>query len=252
MNPRLLGTALFVAAGIRLAVGCINTEVVDGPPQQLPAALFKTLRPGPSLADAQAKFARIIGDYEDSPADYPEFEIRIDYAAALIYMDRAADAISVLQAIEVAFPGRYATASNLGTAYELVGDVPNAKTWIKRGIKRKPDSHQGTEWLHVAILDAKLKLKNNPEWLEKHSVLDGDRKRKATDVERALEYQLNERLYFIKDNDPIMCDLFYEAARFTTNDAKRSYFIQQAGLFGSIRTQQLAALQSTAFLARGR
>lgn len=211
-------------------------------PVKLELPLFGAPAPAPTEADARAKFTQIIQEYEASPAKFTRYEHRIDYSAALVYLGRAADAIPVLRAIEADFPGRYATAANLGTAYELVGEVRNAKTWIQRGIKRNPKSHRGTEWLHVAILETKLKIQDHPDWLAQHSVLDGERKRKPAEVEQALEYQLNERLYFIKGNDPIMCDLFYEAARLTADDAKCAYFVEQAALFGSIRTQQLAEL----------
>jgi tetratricopeptide (TPR) repeat protein len=64
--------------------------------------------------------------------------------------------IAILLELEHAQPGDYNTAANLGTAYELAGENEQALTWIKEGLKRNPNSHRGTEWLHVLILQAKL------------------------------------------------------------------------------------------------
>lgn len=163
---------------------------------------------------ALAPFALYAAEFEKarmSPLNR-SFARRIDYTVALIRLGRAAEAIVELEAIEQAFPGKYATAANLGTAYELVGKNAEALAWITRGIERNPGSHQGTEWLHVAILRAKLKLQADPAWLERHSVLDEAESRPAAEIVLAIEYQLHERLVFVPPEDAVVCDLFYQAA----------------------------------------
>jgi len=45
---------------------------------------------------------------------------------------------------------------DLGTAYELAGKNEPALRWIREGLRRNPNSHKGTEWLHVKILEAKI------------------------------------------------------------------------------------------------
>jgi hypothetical protein len=47
-------------------------------------------------------------------------------------------------------------AANLGTALELLGNKEEALHWIREGIRRNPQSHEGTEWLHAKILEAKI------------------------------------------------------------------------------------------------
>ncbi len=79
-------------------------------------------------------------------------------------------AIVALLAIEAAHPGLYATASTLGTAYELAGDNHQALHWIAEGLRRNPDSHNGTEWLHIDILNAKIALESNPDYLAEHPI----------------------------------------------------------------------------------
>jgi hypothetical protein len=86
------------------------------------------------------------------------------------------------------------------------------------GIKRNPASHDGTEWLHVKILEAKIALARDPSWLETHSVLGLDFGEDAIptlpqqwpegqdlpSTRKALQYQLRERLGFVKPPDPIV------------------------------------------------
>jgi len=105
---------------------------------------------------------------------------------------------------------RYEIASNLGTAYELSGNNKLARKWIEKAIILNKDSHFGTEWLHLAILDAKLKMEKNPDWLKTHSIIDlgSVDKHKAYD---AFYAQLHERVRFVKPKDDIVADMFYLA-----------------------------------------
>ncbi|MDA1054005.1 MAG: tetratricopeptide repeat protein [Planctomycetota bacterium] len=159
-------------------------------------------------------------------ADYMR---RSDYAVALIYLGRYDEAIRILQEVEREHPGEYIVAANLGTAYELTGDLEEALLWIKRGVERNADSHQGSEWLHVEILQAKLQLAKDPHWLKTNTVLGVDfgngpvpsqpradlvdsmgRSHDLEDVAGALEYQLVERLKFVPPQDPIVADLLFD------------------------------------------
>ena len=75
-----------------------------------------------------------------------ELQTRNDIAVALMHTGKAREALSILEALEAQEPGkRYQTAANLGTAYELDGQLANAKRWITEAITRNADSHRGTE-----------------------------------------------------------------------------------------------------------
>lgn len=158
-----------------------------------------------------------------------DYKIRNDYAAALIFLGETKQAIEILLQIEKEHPGLYMTASNLGTAYELNGDLENAITWIKEGIVRNEHSHYGTEWLHVKILEAKQNLAEDPDWLASHSVLGADfgigdvpvapstpitdydgEPLKLENVHYALQHQLRERLQFVNAPNPIVADLLFD------------------------------------------
>jgi hypothetical protein len=154
-------------------------------------------------------------------------EKRNNMAVDLIFHGETGRAIADLEELEAEHPGDYITAANLGTAYELAGDNPQALRWITEGMRRNPDSHHGTEWLHVSILEAKIKLAADPQYLQTHSVLDMDHRqiksmdaelqaagvrRRVRDIAKALDYQLGERLRFVKANDPAVASLLYDYA----------------------------------------
>lgn len=162
------------------------------------------------------------------------YKIRNDYAAALIHTGEPKKAIEILLGIEKSNPDQYATATNLGTAYELSGDNENAIKWIKEGVQRNKGAHEGTEWIHVRILEVKQELAKNPQWLKTNSVLGlnfGSEKRplmpvlpvtdyqgneiKPEDVIKGAQYQLHERLQFVSAPDPVVADMLFDLGNYT-------------------------------------
>jgi tetratricopeptide (TPR) repeat protein len=210
------------------------------------AALPERPADSPALNHPPEEFARYVREFEARPSKaWASFNDRTDYAVALIFLGQPQKAIEVLVALESDQPDVYTTAANLGTAYELSGDLENAMIWIGKGIERKPSSHDGTEWLHVAILQAKINLRNDPAWIEKHSVLEGSDARAAHEIVHAVEYQLGERLHFVQPTDPVVCDLFYQAALRVTGDSaasRRAHFAAESLRFGAWRKAEIGAL----------
>jgi len=156
-------------------------------------------------------------------------------------LDRNAEAISLLEEMEKERPGEYATAGNLGTAYELAGKNEPALQWIREGLRRNRDSHQGTEWVHVKILESKIEQEKQPDYFKTHSVLNLDPNRihdlssvltfentqfSSKTVMEAIQYQLTERLQFVKKTDPAVASLLFdyaalEAATATVENARQ-------------------------------
>lgn len=152
------------------------------------------------------------------------FTDRSDYSVALMYLGRSAEAADLLEKLEKEKPGEYFIAANLGTAYELTGKNEEALRWIEEGIRRNPDSHEGTEWLHARILEAKISQQGDPDYFKKHSVLElqpedigqplafGEIYLSTGQLARAIESQLGERLQFVKPPDPSVASLLFDYA----------------------------------------
>ena len=85
-----------------------------------------------------------------------DFRHESDYALALLHNGSTAEALAIFQRLAAAHPEDYNLASNLGTAYELSGENEKALNWIQKAMRLHPESHEGTEWLHVKILQAKI------------------------------------------------------------------------------------------------
>jgi len=80
-----------------------------------------------------------------------------DKGLLLILLERYEEAIKLYLEIEKIKPNRYSTASNIGTAYELIGQNENALKWIKKSVELDPKSHNNSEWKTVKILKPKNK-----------------------------------------------------------------------------------------------
>jgi hypothetical protein len=161
-----------------------------------------------------------------------DYRVKNDLATSLAHTGAAAESVKLLEEIEAEKPGLYRTASNLGTALELAGDDRKALEWIRRGIELDAEAHGGTEWLHARILEAKLALAGDPQWLETHAILGtregGEVHLSATgnrgeplsmdQVKTALIYQLHERLQFVPPPDAIVADLLLTLAQLVAHE----------------------------------
>jgi tetratricopeptide (TPR) repeat protein len=138
---------------------------------------------------------------------------------------------SIYLEIEKKSPGRYQTAANLGTTYELLGQNDSALYWIKKAVKIFPNSHNGSEWIHVKILEAKVKANGDENYLWTHSILSLDfgneeipenkHKLNVRELNKQLYFQLIERMSFIKPKDPVIAQLLFDLGNTTalTTDA---------------------------------
>lgn len=163
--------------------------------------------------------------------EQPNFENLTNLGVLLLYQGQYGRAIRHFLVIERRFPGRHETAANLGTALELAGHDAIALRWIRIGIQRNRDEHWGSEWLHVRILEAKLALAKDPDYLKDRSVAgvvfektlvpplplamprgnDG-KPVEPWELDRSLSYQLHERTQFVKPQDPIVANLLLDWA----------------------------------------
>ncbi len=141
-----------------------------------------------------------------------------DKALLLIILKEYDKAIKIYLEIEKKNPGRYETASNIGTAYELIGENKKALKWIKKAIEIDTNSHHGSEWIHRNILETKIagdKLVNSMSLL---NIDFGNDSVPVSTIPKSelgnlyvhLFYQLNERIYFVKPKDKIVAQLLFD------------------------------------------
>jgi hypothetical protein len=82
---------------------------------------------------------RIVADpVPAEPAEDADFRVRSDYAARLVHRGESKKAAGILEAVERSYPGEYIVAANLGTAYELSGDLAKAHQGSARGCGGTP------------------------------------------------------------------------------------------------------------------
>jgi tetratricopeptide (TPR) repeat protein len=141
-----------------------------------------------------------------------------DYGIILIYLGRHKEAKIVFEEIEKINPGRYSTAANIGTLFELLGDNASALFWIKKAVEINPSSHHNSEWIHIKILEAKIK---GDEFLNSDFLIGTDfgsevipvstkSNQELLELRAALYFQLSERMSFIKPKDKIVGLLLFE------------------------------------------
>lgn len=148
----------------------------------------------------------------------------IDYLSdkgyVFIVLKKYKEALNLYLNIEKIKPNRYSTASNLGTLYELMGENQKAYDWIKKSIEINPESHKGSEWLHLKILEAKIKnIKDvsgkfliNTDFGQEEVPKNELSKTELEKLKDALYYQLNERMSFIEPKDNVISVLLFELA----------------------------------------
>ncbi|TAD97606.1 MAG: hypothetical protein EAZ97_12220 [Bacteroidetes bacterium] len=178
-----------------------------------------------------------------------------DKGYVLIVQGKYRQAVELYLKIEKLDSNRYSTASNLGTAYELLGQNENALKWIKKSVQINEESHNHSEWLHVKILEAKIngqKFITDQFLLGTSFGLEAEPKTKLSKkellkLEKALFYQLNERISFVKPKDKIVARLLFELGNINfllgnLKNAKKNY--EQAQKYGfsdsilDLRTEQ--------------
>lgn len=160
------------------------------------------------------------GEIQES-ADY---KILNDYAVLMIKIGKVEEALSILIALNQAYPDEYTIAANLGTTYELAGEVDSAFKYIERGMELNPESHGGSEWVHLEILETKKSLAADSTYLDRHTVLElTQEEEKDSVVGMHIWIQLTERFPFTPAGDPIMADLLEDLGDCWVNTVSVEY-----------------------------
>lgn len=173
-------------------------------------------------------FPKLVKELDSLYKTTKDIDYLSDLGYVLVIQKKYSEALNIYLKIEQLKPNRYSTASNLGTIYELLGDNKKALNWINKAIQINPKSHNGSEWLHAKILQAKIGGVKylNPNFListdfgediePKNKISKSNRKT----LIKVLYYQLNERVSFIKTEDKIISLLLFELGNLALLDKK--------------------------------
>jgi tetratricopeptide (TPR) repeat protein len=172
-----------------------------------------------------------------------DFKLHSDYAVNLSRIGKTREAQLILQKLIKIHPQEYNIMANLGTVYELNNRLDSAQYWLQKALARNPQAHKGSEWIHLKILETKIKFGRNLEWLKTHSALglpinqlktapyDSDLYRQAQKVVSQLQYQLEERIPFTAAPDELTASLLIDLAELQTLfDIEDSYRIYHYAL----------------------
>ncbi len=140
-----------------------------------------------------------------------DYKVLSDYTVGIMKAGKHKEALEIFKVLYEHLPNDFQLASNLGTAYELNGDLKNALKYIKKGIELNPNDHDGSEWIHVEILKAKQKVSTDPDYLVQHSVLNlSEKQEKDSLVAHQISLQIRERFPFSPKKDLIMASLLID------------------------------------------
>lgn len=160
----------------------------------------------------------IVEEFDSTYYATKDLDYLSDKGLLLILLGRYDEAIKLYLKIEKIEPNRYSTASNIGTAYELIGQNENALKWIKKAVEINPKSHHNSEWIHVNILKAKIqgeqfystKFLLNTEFGNEPLPKSQMTQKELYYLSEALNYQLNERMTFVKPKEKIVAQLLFD------------------------------------------
>lgn len=130
---------------------------------------------------------------------------------AVLYMKAGYynQSIILLQLLLAKYPEDYIVLANIGTANELIGDNLKALEYLQKALSIDSTSHQGTEYVHVEILKAKIGLEKSEHFLDNRKIIETDLVSMQLGLD--IRYQLIERAYFIKPINKMMAQLFLES-----------------------------------------
>lgn len=161
-----------------------------------------------------------VSHYDLSKKESIHYEDLSDVAIHLARLGKYKKALELLIPLNKKYPNHYKIVANLGTLYELNGNIEQAYFYIKEGIRLNPESHAGSEWVHLAILQAKKQMRQNPGWILNHQVLRlnltdtvsqfSEKHEAVLQKIRQISYQMEERIPFSPQPDLIVANIMNE------------------------------------------
>jgi len=242
---KLGAVILLTCAAAMPAAACFNTYSDTG--------LMKMKRAG-TAAELLVAAEKAENAYRNAPTQ----ENANDLAVAWILSGKSPQGIQLLREIESRPPRSAKVAANLGSALELAGENDEALQWIRESVRRDASEHRGSEWVHVKILEARLAIIRNPDWLIDHSVMgwspdkplrDNAGKARRLDVlQEQIRDQLAERDVFVAPPDAIAGDLYVtlgDIGMTHSSAAQASEDYGQALKYGTVHEARIRPLKNS-------
>lgn len=136
-----------------------------------------------------------------------------DYAVILMKLGKVEESVQILSQLQINYPDEYKIAANLGTAYELSGELDSAMKYINRGMELNPNAHGGSEWVHIKVLETKKELEKDTAYLMSNTVLQlSERDEADSNILYQISIQLHERFPFSPGPDAIMASMVEDLA----------------------------------------
>jgi len=152
------------------------------------------------------------------------FKHQSDLALIELKIGDKLKAVQILEQLYREHPKEYNIAANLGTGYELIGENQKAYDILNKAIKLNPESHQGSEWIHLKILEAKIQhkdpssimqLNTDNALIDFYKKLSEDEIHHYNEIKSQLSYQLDERIAFVGPEDKIVGRLLIDLSDLT-------------------------------------
>lgn len=167
------------------------------------------------------RISELSGMIKENPDAYEHWS---DLAVNLMKQGEVDSAYRILAPLYREHPDEYNLNANLGTCYELMGELDSALKYISRGYEINPKSHASSEWIHVKILEAKIKEKSSPGWLKSNEIVTqqfladmverGSVRSANWKVNFNFQYQIRTRAPFTPAPNKVITNLLMTLAKF--------------------------------------
>ena len=89
-----------------------------------------------------------------------------DQGALLVRLGEAAKAVDLLRAAQRGYPNHFKIAANLGTAYQLTGELDQAAAALREAVRLAPGKYQEAEKAHLRLVQGRQKQAKDSQDLD--------------------------------------------------------------------------------------
>jgi tetratricopeptide (TPR) repeat protein len=225
---------LFAGFFSLISSACINAEgfSIFGSKTfyDLPISFIKKIDIEKYRADALKRARQLIAEYRNKSPDVHYYN---ELGVVRIFEGKRKEAKQLLMQGLKLDSMNYGLNSNLAVVMELEGDLDSAQLLLQKAVGINKQAHFGSEWIHLKILEATMKTLDDKNWIYKHNVIDfkalddslpfKKRRYGAIRTIMEIEFQLKERLVFVKPVNVIVANLLLYLADLYSSEADFRY-----------------------------